>query len=159
MSSTFRLKLLTPERTLSEEDVLSVSLPTLTGEITILSGHVALASLLVAGVVRIKRSAGEEELAVSGGFIQVSDKGQNVTVLADTAERGHELDLIALEAAKERARQVMREAIKQDDVSFAAAAAALERELARHRVASRHQAHKQHPLADRARIKHKDNNG
>ena len=128
-------RLVTPNRVLLDEEAVSISLPTTEGEITVLTDHVPLATLLAPGLVRLVRPKGEAgEVAVSGGFIRVGKDG-NVYVLADTAEQGEELDLSVIEQAKERARQVMSQAARQDDVSFAAAAAALERELARYRLA------------------------
>lgn len=133
----FHFKLVTPERTLFDGEIVSATLPTAEGEITILSHHAELSAILVPGVIRIKTPQGEEEIAVSGGFIRIAPDG-TVTTLADTAERGHELDLSVIEEAKERARQVMKQAVAKDDVSYAAAAAALERELARYKVAMKH---------------------
>jgi len=132
-----RFKLVTPDRVLVDEEVMSISLPTESGEITILPGHAALSSLLFPGIARISRKNGTEEVAVSGGFIQVAKDG-TVSVLADTAEQGHELNVSVIEEAKKRAQEVMKKAAAQDDVSFAAAAAALERELARYRLVSKH---------------------
>ncbi|MDO8618285.1 MAG: ATP synthase F1 subunit epsilon [Candidatus Uhrbacteria bacterium] len=139
--------LVTPDRVLADEEVLSISLPTVEGELTILPHHAELTALLVPGIIKIKKSGKnvEEEVAVSGGFIHVT-KDRQAIVLADTAERGHELEISVMEEAKKRAQEVMRQAVTKDDVSFAAAAAALERELARYKVASRHHhGHKKNP--------------
>lgn len=142
---TFHCRLLTPERTLFEQEVASLSLPTEAGDITILPEHVALTSVLASGIARLVDVSGhEQELAVSNGFIQV-EEGGSVTILANTAERGEELDLTTIEGAKKRAEEVMRQAIGRDDVSFAAASAGLKRELARERLAMRHRARR--PLA------------
>ena len=132
-------RLVTPDRVLADEEVLSISLPTVEGELTILPHHAELTALLVPGIIKIKKSGKnvEEEVAVSGGFIHITKDGQTM-VLADTAERGHELDISIIEEAKKRAQEVMRQAVTKDDVSFVAAAAALERELARFRVATKH---------------------
>lgn len=129
-----RFRLVSPDRTLIDDEVISVSLPTLQGQITVLSVHAALASVLVAGIITVKREGKpNEEVAVSRGFIQIEE---NVaTVLADTAERGEDLDVAVIEEAKQRAEQVMKSAASKDDVSFAMAAAALERELARYKLA------------------------
>ncbi len=100
--------------------------------------HIPLATLLVPGIVRMKKGGAEEdEIAVSGGFVEVKRDG-TVMVLADTAERGQELELSMIEEAKKRAQVVVSNAARQDDEAFAAAAAGLERELARYRVATRH---------------------
>ncbi len=137
---TFHCRLLTPERSLFEQDVVSLSLPTEAGEITILANHVALTSVLAPGIAKLVDANGKtQELAVSHGFIQVSDSG-TVTILANTAERGEELDMNVIEEAKQRAEEVMRQAVGRDDVSFAAASAGLKRELARERLVLRHRA-------------------
>ncbi len=128
-----QLTLVTPDRALLKMEALSLSLPTADGEVTILPGHAALASLLVPGIARVKTKEGEREIAVSGGFIRVNIDG-TVNVLADTAESGEELDLSVIEKAKERAKEVMQKAASADDVSFSQAAAGLQRELARERL-------------------------
>lgn len=131
-------KLVTPERTVFQEEVVSVTLPTEDGEITVLPGHISLVSKLKPGVAELKRPDGSvDEVAVSGGFIQVL-KGSQVTVLADTAERGVELSLEAIEEAKERAEKIMKEKIAAGDMRYADAAAHLERELARYKAATRY---------------------
>ncbi|MDO8583827.1 MAG: ATP synthase F1 subunit epsilon [bacterium] len=136
-----RFKLVTPDRVLLDLEVRSISLPTPDGEITVLPGHVALASLLSPGIAKIETEKGMEEVAVSGGFIRVTPDGV-VNVLADTAEQGHELDMAVIEEAKKRAQDVMREAATKDDVSFALAAAALEKEFARYKLALKHRSGK-----------------
>ena len=136
--ASLHLKLVTPDRVLLDQEAISISAPTPDGEITVLAHHIPLASLLTPGVLRVRRSPQEEdEIAVSGGFIEVKRDG-TVLILADSAERGQELDIDMIEEAKARAKAVMTNAARQDDESFAAAAAALERELARYRVATRH---------------------
>lgn len=129
-----RLRFVTPERILVDEEVSSVTLPTDQGEITILSEHMPLIALLKPGITRYTNNAQEtEEVAVSEGFVQVR-KDNRVHVLTETAERGHELDMSVIEGATTRAKQVMSQAARQDDLTFATAAAALERELARSRL-------------------------
>ena len=132
-----RFRLVTPERVLFDEEAASVTLPTSEGEITILPGHATLAALLKAGIVKLKHMESHEtDVAVSAGFINI-DKDV-VTALADTAERGEELDLSVIEEAKRRAEELMKNTSRRDDVAFASAAAGLERELARYRVATTH---------------------
>lgn len=131
-----QFELVTPERIVFREEVEQITLPTALGEITVLPEHQDLVATLVAGIAHVKKPGNvEEDLAVSGGVIEI--KGSLVRVLADTAERGEELDMSAIELAKKRAEDVMRATDRRDDNAFAAAAAALERELARYRVAKR----------------------
>src|SRR3989338_5813133 len=104
------------------------------GEVTISPGHVSLVSNLRAGELRVKKLGVESFLVASTGFLEVRD-GKEVVILADTAERVEELELEKIEAAKERARAMLSEKRAVDDVAYANAAAGLERELARERVA------------------------
>lgn len=134
MSPQLKFELITPEKVVFSTDVDQVTLPTMDGEITILPGHIPLVAQLVPGVASLKINGRSEDVAVSGGFIQVDGRGK-VTALADTAERGVNLNLEDIEKAKQRAEEVMHSAARGDDETFARAAAELERELARYRVA------------------------
>lgn len=153
---SFRFELLTPERNVFERDVDQASVPTTEGEITVLTHHIPLVALLAPGIIRILHRGVEEEVAVSGGFIHVQPDGA-LRVLADTAERGQELNLSVIEAAKSRAEQVMKDVVRADDTAYAAAAAALEREVARYKVARKHHASKGLPLIDATGISSGDN--
>lgn len=141
----------TPERIVYKEAVDSLTLPTKDGEITILPNHIPLVAVLVPGAITVRKGKEEQFMAVSGGFIEVqpaqispADKFQSgspntrVVVLADTAERAEELTVTAIEKARADAERVLHEKRSMDDESFAAAAAGLERELARLKVARRH---------------------
>lgn len=151
-----KLKLVTPERVLFEEEAISVTLPTADGEITILPKHAALVSALVPGVATVKRPDGSvEDVAVSGGFIQVGN--DQVTILADTAERGAELTLETIQAAQARARELMQQTKFTDDTAYAGASAAMERELARYRTVVRHRSRKGLPTLDKASLPHDEN--
>ncbi len=149
-------KLVTPERVVFETDVDEVTLPTTSGEITILPHHIPLVATLVPGVARLKKGKVEEDVAVSGGFIEINENSQ-VHVLADTAERGFELKFDAIEAAKERAENVMREAVRSDETAYASAMAGLERELARYRVAHKHRTSTHVPMIDRSDVPKDEN--
>ncbi|MSR84908.1 ATP synthase F1 subunit epsilon [Candidatus Uhrbacteria bacterium] len=154
---SLHVKLITPDRVLFDQEAISISLPTVDGEITVLPHHAPLTALLIPGIIRLHRSVeDQEEIAVSGGFIHVEMASQ-VMVLADTAERGQELDLSIIEQAKQRAQEVMKQTVNKDDVAFANAAAGLQRELARYRVANKHHGMKGVPMMDRSRIPHDEN--
>lgn len=129
----------TPEGVIYKSDIEEVSLPTRTGEITILPHHIPLVAALVPGELRIKKDGQTIFLAVAGGFIEVQ-LGNRVVVLADSAEMAEKIDIKQAEEAKKRAEALMREK-KVDDVEYAALAGQIERELARIRVARRHRSH------------------
>jgi F-type H+-transporting ATPase subunit epsilon len=149
-------ELITPERIVFKTDADRVTLPTAEGEITVLPNHVPLVARLVAGVATLVVGGVEEEVAVSGGFIEVGE-GNSVRVLADTAERGTELDISVIEAATQRAAEVMKNVARTDDNAYAAAAAAMERELARGRVARRAHASRRTPTLDASNLPHDEN--
>lgn len=126
--------IVTPERIVQEGEADSVSVMTSLGEITILPQHVPLVALMKAGEMRIKNGKEDMLLVTSTGLVEVRS-GSKVVVLADSAERSEELEIAAIEAAKKRAEEALTEARNRNDVSAADAAAHLERELARYRVA------------------------
>ena len=133
------LKIVTPERVLLAEQVESVTLPTDMGEITVLPNHIPLISNLKAGELMYKKAGVENFLASSSGVIEV--KGRNeIVVLAQTAEFGHEIDVNRAEQARERARKLMAES-QTDEKIFTEATAGLERHLARLKVARKHRTH------------------
>ncbi|OGL64820.1 ATP synthase F1 subunit epsilon [Candidatus Uhrbacteria bacterium RIFCSPLOWO2_01_FULL_47_24] len=124
----------TPERIVYKDTVDSLTLPTKDGEITVLTNHIPLVSALQPGAITVRKGGQEIYMATSGGFIEVQP-GNRVVVLADTAERAEELTLAAIEKARADAEKVLKEKRVLDEESFALAAAALERELARLKVA------------------------
>src|SRR3989338_11558807 len=125
----------TPEKTVYKEEVDQVTVPTSTGEITILPTHTPLMSQLMAGELVVKRGDEITHMAVSGGFLEVR-KNNEVVVLADSAEKAEEIDTKRAEEARERARQLMN-GKRKDEQSFADAAAQLEKSMARLKVAKR----------------------
>lgn len=132
-----QLSVITPERTVYDAQVDQVTLPTTEGEITVLPNHIPMVSVLAPGELRVRVGDEVVPLAVAGGFIEVLP-GSRVAVLADDALRVEELDIAAIEAARDRARRALEEKRHVDDTSFADAAAALQRELARLRVARKY---------------------
>ncbi len=132
--SKLTLSIVTPERTVYEDVVDSVSLMTEMGEVTVLPNHIPLVATLRAGELRLRKDNMEHLMVASTGFLQVRP-GNEIVILADTAERADELDLTKIEEARERARELLAKKRDMDEVAFADAAAMMERELARHRVA------------------------
>jgi len=136
MPDKIKFKIVTPERTVFEDSVDQITLPTADGEITVLPLHIPLISVLVSGELTIKKEGEETTMAVSGGIIEV--RKNEMTILADTAERAEEIDISRAEEARKRAEKLKDEKIRMDETEYAAAAALLERNLARIRVAKKH---------------------
>ena len=134
--SKIKFKIVTPERTVYESEIDQVTLPTQEGEITVLPEHIPLISVLSPGELSVKKGGEEIAMAVSGGMIEV--RKNEITVLADTAERAEEIDLARAEEARKKAEQLKETNIRTQDAEYAAAAAILEKNLARIRVARKH---------------------
>jgi len=136
MAPKIKFKIITPERTVYEDEIDQITLPTADGEITVLPNHIPLISILVPGELDVRKDGEEIAMAVSGGMIEV--RGNEMTILADTAERAEEIDLTRAEEARQRAEKLKDEKIRMDETEFATAAAIFEKNLARIKVARKH---------------------
>lgn len=130
-----KLKIITPERVLLESEVDSLSVPTQMGEITVLPNHIPLVANLAPGELKVVENDTRHFLSVTGGVIEVR-AGNEIVVLADAAEEAEEIDVKRAEEARERARKIMAEKILSEE-EYAQTAAALEKSLARIRVATK----------------------
>lgn len=129
--------IVTPERTVYSQDVLEVTVPTGTGEITILPNHIPLVSTVVTGELRAKLMDGTvHPFAVSSGIVEVQPSSK-VVILADRSELAAEIDLGRAQEAYERAEQAMKSAQNTADVDYARFEALMNKELNRVRVAKR----------------------
>jgi len=135
--ATIDFKILTPEEEVYGEAIDSLTIDTQSGPITVLPNHVPLVSVLAPGEMIIKKGDEEIAMAVLGGFLEVQ-QGSKVIVLADSAERAEDIDLAKAEEAKKRAEELAKQKLSKDDQDYARVAAALERELAKIRVAKKH---------------------
>ena len=90
------------------------------GELGISPRHAPLITQLKPGPVRVQDEAGEEQFYfVSGGIIEVQP--HVVTVLADTAVRGEDLDKAAAEAAKAEAERELADRTGEMEIAEAQA--------------------------------------
>ncbi len=99
------LEIVTPEKKVLTEAVDSVTVPTTSGEVGILQNHAPLISALKPGILSYTRGGTNERMVIAGGFLEVS--ANNVSVLADTAERADEIDIEAAKAERESAEREM----------------------------------------------------
>ena len=128
------VEIVTAERRVAQTEVDMVIAPGSEGEIGILPRHAPLLTALNPGVMVLKNDGQEDVLAVSGGFLQVSNN--RVLILADTAERGDELDEQRAQAARQAAETALKEAAR-GSLQADSARAALQRSLVRLNVARR----------------------
>jgi len=103
---TLKLKIITPKKVVKEEEVFSVTVPTSQGEITILPRHVNLFSLLVEGIVKVKKEKGEELLGIGGGYVQTD--GEKIIVLVSRAYGQSEIDENLIKEAVEEAKNIIK---------------------------------------------------
>jgi F-type H+-transporting ATPase subunit epsilon len=131
MSKTFQVDVVSAEESIYSGQASFVALPGETGELGILPGHTPLISRIRAGAVRIQNEGQEEQLVfVAGGILEVQPRA--VTVLADTAIRGKDLD----EAKALEAKRLAEEALakKAADIDYARAQAELMEAIAQLRA-------------------------
>ena len=129
-----QLEIVTPERLVYEDEVDSVNVPGIEGELGILPHHAPLLSILGFGELRIRKGGAEESFAIVGGFVQVSP--DKVVVMAETADLAAEIDLEKAQEARREAERAL-ETGYSEGADLSAARAALQTALMRIRVAER----------------------
>ncbi len=125
--STIYVDVVSAEKSIFSGEAKFVALPGESGELGILHGHTPLITRIRPGSVRIEKADGDEEFVfVAGGYLEVQP--DRVTVLADTAIRGHDLDEAKATEAKRRAEEAMQNrgtdfdlALAQSEFAMAAA--------------------------------------
>lgn len=112
-----QLTLLTPvKKILVNEDVESVFVPGVNGEMEILPNHAPLMSTMQTGVLRYKPVNGDlKKVAISWGYCEVSPAG--VSVLAETAEDASEIDFERAKKAEADAEaKLSTEGLEADEI-------------------------------------------
>ena len=107
MADKLNLEVVTPFRTVLNEDVDSVTLPGIEGELGILPEHVPLLTILDTGIMSYVNGSGNTQaIAVHWGYAQVD--GNNVRVLAELAETADEIDLPRAQEAEKKAQELLQ---------------------------------------------------
>ena len=105
MSNQLNLEVVTPHRTVLVEDVDSVTLPGIEGELGILPEHIPLLTTLDTGIVSYNCSGKTQAIAVHWGYAQV--EGNSVSVLVELAETAAEIDLQRAKDAENKAKETL----------------------------------------------------
>ena len=122
-AATLQVDVVSAEESIFSGEATFVVLPGEAGELGIYPRHIPLITRIKPGTVRIQKPDGTEELVfVAGGILEVQPKV--VTVLADTAIRGADLDEAKADEALRKAEEARRSARDKQEV------AAVEAELA-----------------------------
>jgi F-type H+-transporting ATPase subunit epsilon len=126
------LEVVTPDRLVLSTEADVVVCPGVEGQFGVLVNHVPFLSALEIGEMYYRKGGQTEYLAVSGGFAEVS--GAKVTIVAEAAEKGREIDLERARRAQERAERRLV-AAKTEEIDYTRAEAALRRSMVRMKVA------------------------
>jgi len=84
------LKVLAPNKNVFEGKAEEVILPSTTGQLGVLPGHISLVTAIDIGVLRLRANSKWTSIALMGGFAEI--ESDEVTVLVNSAEIGSEID-------------------------------------------------------------------
>ncbi len=122
----FNLDIIAPDRLVYRGQATSVTAPGVLGAFQVLFNHAPLLAQLAPGPLKVMDTAGAVSLfAVGGGFAEVRDN--QVTVLADSAEKAGEIDIERAQKAARGAGDRLREHLPDDELTREALARALNR--------------------------------
>ena len=128
MVATVHIDVVSAEESIFSGEAKFIAAPAQMGEVGIYPRHAPMITSIKPGALRIKLADKNEEqlIYISGGILEVQPGV--VTVLADTAIRGHDLDEAQANAAKKAAEEAMKN--RSSDVDYAKAQAELAEAIA-----------------------------
>jgi F-type H+-transporting ATPase subunit epsilon len=100
---TFNLRVLSPDKSVFDGVADEVILPSISGQMGILTGHVSMLTALDDGVLRVREGNTWQSIALMGGFAEVD--ANEVTVLVNGAELARDIDSAKAERELEAAIQ------------------------------------------------------
>jgi len=134
MTGKLTLRVITPDRIALDAQVDAVRVPALDGSMGFLPRHAPLVAALDNGLLSWREDGKEQQLFVSGGFVEV--RADTVRVVSEAGERPEKIDLERAREAEARARQRLDEGrLSGSGVDLARAQLALARAQARLRAA------------------------
>jgi len=132
--ATIKVDIVSAEGEIHTSEATMVFAPAKMGEVGIAPRHAPLLTALKPGEVRVQDEEGNEEsFYITGGMLEVQP--HSVTVLADTALRGDQLDEAAALASQQEAEEALKGAAEETDI--ARAQQELEEARARYRAAQK----------------------
>ena len=111
------IEIVTPEDRVYEDTIESVVMPTTSGEIDILPGHIPIVTEIQAGELIVSKSGTRQSLAISKGFAQCV--GDKISILAEDAIHIDAIDESAVEEAQKRAENALATMEKMSDEEVA----------------------------------------
>ena len=107
------VKVITPDKTVWDDEVEEVVLPSTTGQLGILSGHAPLLTALEIGVLRVRPGKEWKNIALMGGFAEVEN--DEIKILVNGAELGDNIDRDAAQTAYQEAQSRFDRVGNSDD--------------------------------------------
>jgi len=102
------LRVLAPDQSVFDDTADEIILPSTTGLLGILPGHISMVTAIDFGVLRVLRNGNWDSIALTGGFAEV--ESDEVTVLVNKAEMGKNIDSVKAEAELEQAKNILSQA-------------------------------------------------
>ena len=130
---TFNLRILSPDKSVFDGIADEVILPSTSGQMGILTGHVSMLTALDDGVLRVREGTTWQSIALMGGFAEVD--ANEVTVLVNGAELAKDIDPAKAERELESAIQAAA-ALENEPISTVKVKALQTLSRARVRVAA-----------------------
>ena len=96
------LRVLAPDQSVFDDTADEIILPSTTGLLGVLPGHISMVTAIDFGVLRVFKNGTWESIALTGGFAEV--ESNEVTVLVNKAEMGKNIDPSKAEAELEQAK-------------------------------------------------------
>jgi len=99
------LKVLAPNQNVFEGEAEEVILPSTTGQLGVLPGHISLVTAIDIGVLRLRNNSEWVSIALMGGFAEI--ESDEVTVLVNSAEIGSQINQQNAEKALNKAKEAL----------------------------------------------------
>jgi len=105
---TLTLRVLAPDQSVFDDTADEIILPSTTGLLGVLPGHISMVTAIDCGVLRVLKNGTWDSIALTGGFAEV--ESNEVTVLVNKAEMGKNIDSVKAEAELEQAKNQLSQA-------------------------------------------------
>ena len=102
------LRVLAPDQSVFDDTADEIILPSTTGLLGVLPGHISMVTAIDFGVLRVFKNGNWDSIALTGGFAEV--ESNEVTVLVNKAEMGKNIDSVKAEAELEQAKSKLNQA-------------------------------------------------
>jgi F-type H+-transporting ATPase subunit epsilon len=109
---TLTVRVISPDKTILDATAEEVILPSITGQLGILTSHAPLITAIDIGVMRFRQEKAWSAIALMGGFAEVEDN--EITILVNAAEEGSAIDPEAARNELAEAEESLKN-IKEDD--------------------------------------------